>query len=140
MRRSQQRFPEEETAVRVLFSIISGATLALAAAACGGGPAVTTGPGGPGAPSAAAGCTGSPGTPVGIANFAFNPTSVTVAVGGTVTWANADTTVHTVTFDAGPDCGRLNTGGTVTRTFDTAGTFTYHCAIHSSMKGTVVVQ
>jgi plastocyanin len=128
--------------VRVLrFSIMVGAVLAFAAA-CGGSTA-TTGPaaGTPAAPaSVAAGCTGSAGTAVGIATNAFNPTSVTVAVGGVVTWANADPTTHTVTFDTGPDCGRLAQGATVSRTFDAAGTFAYHCSIHTFMKGTVVVQ
>lgn len=118
------------------FSIMVSAVLVFAAACSGGGSAAT--PAGPAA--TAAGCSGSAGTPVGIANFAFNPASVTIAKGGVVTWANADTATHTVTFDAGPDCGRVAQGAVVSRTFDTSGTFTYHCTIHSTMKGTVVVQ
>jgi len=51
-----------------------------------------------------------------------------------------DLNFHTVTFDAGPDCGRLSQGATVSRTFSDAGSFAYHCTIHSFMKGTVVVQ
>ena len=127
--------------MRVLrFSIMVGAVLAFAAA-CGGSASPTTG-GVPPAASvgAASGCTGSAGTPVGIANNAFNPTAITVAVGGVVTWANADATTHTVTFDDGPDCGRLAQGASVSNTFNAAGTFAYHCAIHSFMKGTVTVQ
>jgi plastocyanin len=77
---------------------------------------------------------------VSIADFSFIPASVTVSVGGVVTWTNADSTTHTVTFNEGPDCGRLNNAATASRTFDAAGTFAYHCAIHPSMKGTVVVQ
>jgi plastocyanin len=130
--------------VRVLrFSIMVGAVLAFAAA-CGGGSAATTGPaaGTPAAPAsvAAAGCTGSGGTPVAVSNNAFNPTAVTVTVGSTVTWTNTDPTTHTVTFDDGPDCGRLAQGATVSNTFSAAGTFAYHCTIHSFMKGTVTVQ
>jgi plastocyanin len=122
------------------FSILAGAVLVLAAA-CGGGSAATPAGGGDHPPaSAAAGCTGSGGTPVAIAGSAYNPASVTVAKGGTVTWTNTDGTTHTVTFDAGPDCGRMSQGATVSRTFADAGTFTYHCTIHSFMKGTVVVQ
>jgi plastocyanin len=45
-----------------------------------------------------------------------------------------------VTFNEGPDCGRIGQGASVSRTFDAAGTFAYHCAIHASMKGTVVVE
>jgi len=130
----------------VRFSLVAGATLVLVlAAACGGTPGTTparsTAPGATTAASAATGCTGGIGLPVGIANFAFNPPNITVAVGGAVTWANADTTPHTVTFDEGPDCGQMTTGGTVSRTFDAAGTFAYHCEIHpTAMRGTVVVQ
>ena len=91
--------------MRVLrFSIMVGAVLAFAAA-CGGGSAATTGPvatpGAPASVAAGSGCTGSGGTPVAIANNAFSPNAVTVAVGATVTWTNTDATTHTVTFDDG---------------------------------------
>ena len=47
---------------------------------------------------------------------------------------------HTVTFDSGGvDSGTLKAGATFKHTFDAAGTFTYHCNFHSSMKGTVTV-
>jgi plastocyanin len=78
---------------------------------------------------------------VTIANFAFAPTSITVAPGQVVTWTNKDSTTHTVTEDKGAwDSKDLAVGGTFKHTFDQAGTFTYHCAIHSSMHGTVVVK
>jgi plastocyanin len=49
-------------------------------------------------------------------------------------------TAHTVTFDDGSaDSGNLAPGSTFDHTFATAGTFAYHCAIHSSMHGTVTV-
>lgn len=121
------------------FSAIAGATLALAAACGGTNPGASPGPN-VGVPAPTVGCMGSGGQPVGIANFAFNPQNVSVAVGANVTWTNTDTGTHTVTFDAGPDCGLVNTGQSLSRTFDTAGSFAYHCAIHTSMKGTVVVQ
>ncbi|MEX2547895.1 MAG: plastocyanin/azurin family copper-binding protein [Chloroflexota bacterium] len=124
-------------AVRVVrFSILAGAVLAFAAACGGSGPAAT--PGGPAATPAP--CTGSGGTPVGIAGNAFNPLSISVGVGGVVTWTNADGATHTVTFNDGPDCGRLGQGASVSRTFDTPGTFAYHCEIHASMRATVVVE
>ena len=124
--------------------------------ACGGGgtptqrpagsaPAAGTArPAGTTAASPAAGgaatCTGSGGTAVTIQNFAFSPATATVAVGSTVTWTNDDSTAHTVTFDAGPNCGQLSSGATTTATFSAAGSYAYHCSIHPSMKGTVVVQ
>ncbi len=125
----------------VHLSMMAG-ILVLAAACGGGSPAPATGgptSAGPTAPTAAA-CTGSGGTQVGIADNTFNPQSATVAVGGSVTWTNADVATHTVTFNDGPDCGRLGNGASVSRTFDAAGTFAYHCEIHGSMRGTVVVQ
>jgi plastocyanin len=80
------------------------------------------------------------GTPVAIADFSFSPTPVTVKVGGSVTWTNKDGTTHTVTAtDKSFDSKDLDGGATFSHTFATAGTFTYACAIHSSMKGTVVV-
>ncbi len=75
-----------------------------------------------------------------IADFAFGPSGATTAVGGTVTWTNADGATHTVTFNDGPDCGRLSGGATVSATFSAPGTYAYHCDIHSSMRGSVVVQ
>jgi plastocyanin len=75
---------------------------------------------------------------VSVAGFAFEPAELTVSVGTTVTWTNNDPTAHTVTGD-GYDIGTLEPGATGTRTFDTAGTFDYLCAIHPSMQGSVVV-
>jgi plastocyanin len=79
--------------------------------------------------------------PVKIAQLAFSPASVTVPVGGTVTWTNSDTVDHTVTsMGKGPlGSATLNTGGTYSYTFTTAGTYMYYCAIHPDMMATVVV-
>jgi plastocyanin len=77
---------------------------------------------------------------VKISGFAFDPPSLSVVVGTTVTWTNQDSAPHTVTSDAGDwDSGRLSQGQSFSRTFDQAGTFAYHCAVHSSMTGTIVV-
>jgi plastocyanin len=126
----------------VQFLAMLGAVLAFAACG-GGGPATTTGPVGSPAGATAAtavACTGSGGQAVSIQNFAFNPASVTVAAGGTVTWTNNDSTAHTVTFDSGPNCQQLSGSETKTATFSVAGSYPYHCSIHPTMKGTVVVQ
>jgi plastocyanin len=78
---------------------------------------------------------------VSIAGQAFNPRSVTVSVGDSVTWTNADAVAHTATADdASFDTGNIAAGGSDSITFATAGSFAYHCAIHPAMTGTVTVQ
>lgn len=72
--------------------------------------------------------------------YAFQPGTITVAVGDSVTWTNNSDAPHTVTADDdswGSD--QLGDADTFTQTFDTAGTYAYHCAIHDYMKGTVKV-
>jgi len=77
---------------------------------------------------------------VSIDNMAF-PSTTTVNKGQTVVWTNNDSTVHTVTFDDGSaNSGTIAVGGTFSHTFNTAGSFTYHCNFHSNMTGKVVVQ
>ena len=107
-----------------------------------GTPAATS----PAATSPAA-TTAAPATPaspsaqtVRIAGFAFQPAQVTVRVGTTVTWQNGDQAPHTATADDRSfDTGRIEGGQTGRETFQTAGTFPYHCDIHPNMKGTVTV-
>jgi plastocyanin len=83
---------------------------------------------------------------VQIINMAFQPQQITVPVGTTVTWTNADTTAHTVTAGTADaptgefDSGNLDPGATFTYTFDQPGTFAYFCSIHPNMVGTVTVQ
>ena len=80
------------------------------------------------------------GAAVTIVDFAFQPASLEVPAGTTVTWTNSGAATHTVTADNGAfDSGRLASGATFSQTFDTAGTFTYHCEIHPQMTGTIVV-
>jgi plastocyanin len=77
---------------------------------------------------------------VQLAGAQFSPTSVTVGVGGTVTWLNNDGTKHTVTADdASFDSGTLIAGATFVHTFATAGTYAYGCNFHGNMRGTVIV-
>jgi plastocyanin len=81
-------------------------------------------------------------TKVSIKDFAFSPATVTIKPGESVEWTNADAAPHTATDVAGSfDSGTLATNEKFTRKFATAGTFTYHCTIHSMMAtATVVVQ
>ena len=73
-------------------------------------------------------------------DFAYSPSSITVTAGDTVTWTNnsAAPEGHTVT-GSGFNSGSFQSGGTYSHAFTTAGTFSYLCSIHPSMKGTVTV-
>jgi YVTN family beta-propeller protein len=75
-----------------------------------------------------------------ISQFAFNPASLTVASGQSVTWTNSDPVQHTTTSDTpGWNSGPLSAGDAFTMTFATPGTYAYHCSIHPFMHGTVIV-
>lgn len=77
---------------------------------------------------------------VSIANFAFDPPTLEIAVGTTVTWTNNDSAPHTATStDDVWDSNILNTGETFSDTFDDAGTFDYICSLHPNMTGQIVV-
>jgi plastocyanin len=78
---------------------------------------------------------------VTIVNFAFSPATLNVQVGRTVTWTNQDSTTHRVASDSGVfDSGNLVQSATFSYTFNNAGTFAYHCAIHTYMTGNIVVK
>jgi plastocyanin len=81
------------------------------------------------------------GSSVEIKSFQFNPSALTIKKGTVVTWTNHDSAPHTVTVDqgSGPTSSSLASGATYMYTFNTAGTFNYHCGIHPSMHGTVTV-
>jgi plastocyanin len=78
---------------------------------------------------------------VTTAGRAFNPATLEIAVGDTVTWINNDDTEHTATaFDGAFDSGQLTEGASFSFTFDTPGQFAYRCLFHSEMQGTIVVR
>ncbi len=111
----------------------------LLAASCGGVTTATT--------SSAVTTAGTPttsgggGAAVTMKSFAFDPATVTIKVGETVTWTNQDSATHTVVGDNNEfKSGDLANGATFSFKFDAAGTYAYHCSIHPSMKGTVVVR
>jgi plastocyanin len=90
---------------------------------------------------------------VSVTNNAFSPSGKTIAVGSTVQWAwnsctggdpyygGTETCVmHSVTFDDGTKSPTQDKG-TYSRTFNTAGTYTYHCSEHgTAMAGSITVQ
>ena len=77
---------------------------------------------------------------VSMSDDRFQPATVHVKAGETVTWRNTSKVVHTVT-GAGYDSGMLAPGGSYSHTFGTPGTYDYHCTPHQSMgmTGRVVV-
>lgn len=77
---------------------------------------------------------------IAVVDFAFEPGTMEVPVGATVTWTNTGSRPHTVTADDGSfDSGRLDPGEQFSQTFDQPGTFTYYCGFHSEMQGSIVV-
>ena len=94
------------------------------------------------APSAAAGTTISiPADARTLGAGAYVPNPATVSAGTVVTWTNTDSTTHDMVADAGAfDSGRVGPNGTFSFTFSQRGTYAYHCSIHPSMTGTIVVQ
>jgi plastocyanin len=90
------------------------------------------------------------GTPTGnnptgdiqVGNNFFNPATFPVSTGTAVTWFwSPGGVTHTVTFDDGAPGSGSKSSGTFERTFSTAGTYTYYCAIHGRaiMSGSVTV-
>ena len=76
---------------------------------------------------------------VSVINFSFNPQVLTINKGDTVVWTNQDSVPHQVWGDAfkGPV---MSNGQNYSFVFNGAGTFAYHCNIHPSMTGTIVVK
>ncbi len=81
-------------------------------------------------------------TEVAIDNFSFSPNTLTLSVGGTVTWTNHDNVPHVVSsadnqFKKSP---LLKTGQSFSHTFATTGTYSYFCSIHPRMTGKIIVK
>jgi LPXTG-motif cell wall-anchored protein len=71
-----------------------------------------------------------------IKDFAFDPKTISVNVGDTITWTNEGPSPHTVSADDGSfDSGNLDKGATFSHTFDKASTFAYYCKYHGSKGG-----
>ena len=78
-----------------------------------------------------------------LTSWHFAPAEVTVPVGSTVVWVNTGKEEHTVTSDSDSrekfDSGYKKRGASWQRVFSRPGRFSYYCAPHPWMKGTVVV-
>lgn len=78
---------------------------------------------------------------VGIDNFTFNPQTLTVKAGATVTWTNKDDIPHTVAaVNRQFKSKALDTDDAYSFTFTTPGTYAYFCSLHPHMTGTIVVE
>lgn len=75
-----------------------------------------------------------------IKNYKYAPATIKVKKGTKITWTNEDVAGHTVTADNGSwESKLLAKGGTYEKTFDSVGTFAYHCAPHPYMKASIEV-
>jgi plastocyanin len=75
-----------------------------------------------------------------IKGFAFDPATITIAKGITVTWMNMDSAPHTVVATGNAFISEtLNNGRSFMHTFNETGTFEYKCGIHPNMIGKVIV-
>ncbi|HEV7615899.1 MAG TPA: cupredoxin family copper-binding protein [Solirubrobacterales bacterium] len=111
------------------------AAIAAALVGCGGS--------GGGADRSSASGDGAQGTKaVMIRDYEYEPASITVPVGTTVTFTNRDTTPHTATSKQSGafESGSIDTGRSGKVTLEQAGTFAYYCLFHPFMKGTIVVE
>src|SRR5882724_9277777 len=76
-----------------------------------------------------------------VKNFMFQPMSLTVKAGSTVTWTNMDEEPHTVVSSSGVfRSNALDTRDSFSFKFEKAGTYGFVCSIHPQMVGTIVVQ
>jgi plastocyanin len=117
------------------FTIPAIVCLALLGSACGSdNPSNPTSPSNPATPSGGL-------VTVDIRNFLYQPNPVTVKVGTQINWHNLDNVDHTATREGMFDnfVNAMSAHGAPV-TMNTAGTFEYHCRLHSNMKGTIVVQ
>jgi len=76
---------------------------------------------------------------VNIEDFMFDPSSIEIIVGETVTWTNNDSASHQIVIDDYLTGDSFANGESYSYTFDTEGTYVYYCGLHPSMTGTVTV-
>ena len=127
--------------MRLRLHVIAVSSFALAAA-CGGGGTTTNSPTSPTTPTTPV----TPSTPaspvqttsVSVSDNQFDPVNIQVAPGSTVTWTwVSNASLHNVTFSDGGSGDKI---GSFSKSFPTAGTFSYTCTLHGGMNGTVLVK
>lgn len=127
------------TTLKVALVTCLALLVVLLLAGCSGSASSGTG-GSSSAPTGGSSSSGSTGGPtVTEQGFAFNPSTLTVKVGDTVTFTNQDSASHNVKID-GQELGAQAQGESKTWTASKAGTFPFSCVIHPSMTGQITVQ
>ncbi len=117
--------------------LILGVAALVAAASCGSSNSTPTSP----SPSVSGPTVTVTAGASGKTTTAYNPNPITISRGMSVTWVNNDSITHTSTSDSNAwNSGNIAPGGTFSQTFQSSGSFTYHCMIHPNMVGTVTVQ
>ena len=76
-----------------------------------------------------------------VENFSFQPGTLTIKAGTTVTWVNHDDEPHTVnennkTFKS----GTLDTDAKFSYKFTSPGSYNYFCSLHPRMTGQIIVK
>jgi amicyanin len=78
---------------------------------------------------------------IAIDNFTFNPQTVTVKAGTTVTWTNKDDIPHAIAAVGKQFKSKvMDTDNSYSFTFTTPGSYAYFCSLHPHMTGTIVVE
>lgn len=119
------------------------AMLVLATAlGCGGSSGYPTSSGNNTGGTGGTGTGGSTSSSISVVDNSFDPAATTVTAGTTVTWTWNGSAQHNVTFDDGSGLkSATQNSGTYSRTFASAGTYSYHCTIHGAgMSGTITVK
>jgi plastocyanin len=78
------------------------------------------------------------GPAVAVRDYEFEPASLTVEAGATVTWVWEGRSPHDV-VGQGFESEDQNSG-TFRHTFEQPGTYAYECTIHPGMEGTIVAK
>jgi plastocyanin len=116
---------------RPLTALAAAAILVLAGCSSSGGSAAT---------SACKETTDAGAVTVSVVDFAFQPTDVAAKVGQVIAFSNTGSSAHTATLDGG-QCATptIQVGKSDGLVFSAAGTYKFHCSIHSQMTGTIVI-
>jgi plastocyanin len=77
---------------------------------------------------------------VSIKDFEFNPAAISAKVGQAIAFSNTGFEPHNATLDAG-GCATatLQTNNSDGLVFTAAGTYPFHCTVHTQMHGTITV-
>jgi plastocyanin len=78
-----------------------------------------------------------------IVKNTFRPANMTVKIGSTVRWVNADDHPHRIAFTKEGFLVTpylLGSSQSASQRFDSAGTYDFYCTIHPQMQGTIIAE